>query len=161
MKKILISTVLALAATVAIAQTGGITPSGIQLTRKGTNLTLEMTVAVSPDAVPRLQSVELVPVLSDDKGHSVGFPGVVVNGRDRIRIYQRNEKLGYGSDDPTRPFQVVNLWRGNSGATVAYSVAAAHEEWMDDASLSLVYMLISPAGEHHSYSSPVATSLSK
>ncbi len=154
MRKIFATMVFALAATVAFAQPGGIVPSGVKLIRGENQLVLEMSIAVSPDAVPRHQSVELVPVLSGSGEQSLRFPGVLVNGRGRVRIYQRHEKLGFIPKEQAPLFRVVNLWRGNSGATVDYLIRVAYEEWMDDANLNLVWILISPAGERHSYTSP-------
>jgi hypothetical protein len=154
MKKILVSIVFALTASIATAQTGSIEPSGMEFTRNGSDIALRMNVAVSAHAVPRQQSIELIPMLSDGMGHSASFPVVLVNGRSRVKVYQRGEKLGYGAGSPSRPAHVVNLWRGSEDLTIAYSVGIPYEEWMRDASLSFVWVLISPAGERHAYSSP-------
>jgi hypothetical protein len=155
MGKILTTIAVSLFSVAAAAQSAdGIAASGVKMTRSGGGIVLEMTVSVAPDAVPVLQGVELVPVLSDGAGHSFRFPGVLVNGRGRMRIYRREKLLYPSATDGEQPFRVVELGRGNPGATVEYSVRAEAEEWMEGASLSFVYVLISPAGERHSYSSP-------
>jgi hypothetical protein len=155
MKKAFITIFIALFSTAAAAQ-HGITASDITMTASGDSIVLEMKLAVSAGAVTGLQSMTVVPTLSDGAGSSVQFPGVVVNGRNRARIYARHTKFRYDEIVGNPPYSVVNLDRRFTGDTLAYSARIAAESWMERASPGIVFVLTSPAGERQSYSVPVS-----
>lgn len=157
MKNILATTVIALFVSAAAAQTGGgIAVSEVKMTRTADSVTVEMIVAISPDAVPDLQGMEVVPVISGVEERNLRFPAVVVNGRNRARVYERQAILGYGELADPPPLRVVNLDPESPDTTVEYSARVAGGDWVEDASMNIVWVLVSPAGERHSYSTPVA-----
>lgn len=154
-----LSAVFAVVSIHAAAQSEGIAASGIKLTLGADSVLLEMTVRVSPGAVHDLHGVELVPVLSDGEDRGIRFPGVLVNGRNRARIYERRARLGNEKILRNPPFRVVNLVRGSGGETIDYSARAAAGDWTEGASLHLVYELISPAEKRRAYSLPVTAEI--
>jgi hypothetical protein len=156
MKKTFVTIFIALFSVVAAAQTRGIAVSDIAMTTLGDSIVLEMKLAVSAEAVTELQSMTVVPTLSDGAGNSVRFPSVVVNGRNMARIYVRHTKFRYDEIVGNPPFSVVNLDRGFAGNTLAYSARVAADSRMNGASLGIVFELASPAGERQRYSVPVS-----
>ncbi len=156
MRKIFIVILTTLFSAAAVAQTGGIEVSQAAMRSSDDTLTITMAVTVHPDAVSKLQGMAVVPVLSGGSGEIVRFPAVVVNGRNRARIYARHAKFRYREIVGNPPYRVVDLNRKFTGATLAYSAQIAAEPWMERASLNLEYVLISPAGERRSYAVPVS-----
>ncbi len=145
--------------TIAAAQAQqrpGVTVTDIHLSSTIEGPRLEMNVAISPGAVTNLQGIAVVPTLADASGHSAVFPPVLVNGRNRGRIYERHEKFGYTEIEQYPPYIVMTIDSKHPGGNVAYSAPIAGEGWMENASLNLAFVLVSPAGERHSYSTAVA-----
>lgn len=146
-----------LVSTPCFAQSSdGVTTSDVTITRIESEVLLEMTLGVSADAVTSLQSISVVPTLTDGSGHSATFPHVLVNGKNRAHIYRRHEKFRYAEIVQNPPFRVMNIDKKHPGGKVEYSARIPHEAWMDGARLSLVFVLASPAGEKQSYSVPVS-----
>lgn len=160
MKNIFATILLALFSAAATAQTGGITASDVRITRSDDGVTLEMTLDIAPGAVTSLQGVSVAPMLSDEAGHRVTFPHVLVNGKNRARIYKRHAKFRYTEIVKNPPYKVINTGRKTGSGTVDYSMRIAGEEWMNDADLGLVFKLISPAGERQEYTAFIAKAFS-
>jgi hypothetical protein len=150
------------ATTTASAQNfGGISASDVKMSRIAGGVLLEMTITVSPDAVQSLQSVAVVPTLVNGE-QTIKFPGVLVNGHNKSRIFKRHSKMRYSEIVDNPPFHVVNIDRKFKGETIDYSVVVEGENGVGiDAPTSLKelcieFLVSSPAGERHSYSMPVS-----
>jgi hypothetical protein len=155
MRKAFFAILFVAISTMATAQTSGIETSQVTMTTRGDSVFLEMWLAISPKAVNKLQGMELVPILSDGTGKGVRFPSVLVNGRNRARIYARHKKFGYDEIVQNPPYAVMNLNRKFAGDTIAYTAGVVVPH-MGAGSIRLEYILISPAGERQSYTVPIS-----
>ncbi len=157
-RHIIVTTLLVMtwvAAQAQAQQQPGITVTEVNLASTPEGPRLEMNVAISPGAVTNLQGIAVVPSLTDAAGHNAVFPAVLVNGRNRGLIYQRHEKFGYTEIVDNPPYIEMTIDEKHPGGRVAYSAPIAGQGWMESASLNLAFVLVSPAGERHSYSTAV------
>ncbi len=161
-RDIIIAAIFVLAAAIGTATTAmaqeqqpGITVTNVNMTSTAEGPRLEMSVAISPGAVTNLQGIAVVPTLADAAGNRAVFPPVLVNGKNRGLIYERHEKLGFPEMEENPPYLTMNIDPDHPGGNVAYSAPIAGESWMANASLNLAFVLVSPAGERHSYSTSV------
>jgi outer membrane protein OmpA-like peptidoglycan-associated protein len=134
----------------------GITVSGVKLTATPQGPHLVMKVAVSADAVSSLQSVSVVPTLSAGTRGSANFPHVLINGKNRSRIWERHEKFGYTEIVENPPHSVVTVDSRFRGGSVDYVASLDSEDWMSGATLGISLVVISPGGERQSYDLPIA-----
>ncbi|MDR2890547.1 MAG: DUF3868 domain-containing protein [Alistipes sp.] len=125
---------------------GGISASGIALTPLERTVLLDMALEVADSAVTERQGVAVVPYLSDGVSEAE-FPSVLVNGKSRNRIYERQTRFGNTGLSENAPTEVMVVDRKHPGGTIDYSASIAREEWMDGASLGIRFVLVSPAGE--------------
>ncbi len=156
MKKFFTTIVFALFCASAAAQTiGGVTATGVSMIPDGEGLLLKMTVTVAPNSVTSLQSMSVIPVLSDGAGSSVRFPHILINGKNRSKIYERQLKFGHADLVANPPWRVINLDRRNRGGTIEYLARLDGAGRLAGGALSLVFELGSPAGVRQTYAIPV------
>ncbi len=134
--------------------TGGIVVSDIRMSELPGEMTLQMTLDIAPDAVSSTQGIAVALTIAG-AGYEASFPGVLINGRNRARIYERQVKLGYIDTDEAPPFRVITIDGKGPATRVDYSAHIEPQRWMEGASMHLVYELFSPGGERRSYIIPV------
>ncbi|MDR2912306.1 MAG: DUF3868 domain-containing protein [Alistipes sp.] len=167
---------LATTATYAQAPADGIKASNITMTTSGNEVSLTMSLAIERDAVTPLQSISVIPTLSDGAGNTAAFPHVLINGRNAAQTYARRLKLVGPETGMGTPFRVMDFDRRSQGGTVDYSASVVLEPWMvgtpsvaggatamvmpaemaGGVALSLDFVLSEPAGERQTYSLPVS-----
>jgi outer membrane protein OmpA-like peptidoglycan-associated protein len=133
---------------------GGVSVSAVNMKHSGEDMLLEMKLAVSPDAAGSLQSVAVSPVMTLRGGEKVRFPSVLVNGRNRARIYKRHSKMRYSEIVNNPPFKVIDIKRKFTGEVVEYS-AWMKVGFQSVGDLNLEFLVSAPAGERHSYTVPL------
>lgn len=159
MKKIhfIILTVFAGTVLSASAQNinGGIEASGVKMTKTESSVLLEMELDIHKDAVGKCQSIAVSPALSNGADHA-DFPYVLVNGKNKRQIFDRQKKFGYTALVQNPPLEVVNIDKKNQGKKINYAAEVPYESWMENASLSIDLVLSSCANELQLYALEVS-----
>lgn len=153
-RKVYLSTALsALLAAIAVSPcqgqeyfkiyNGTISVEANKLKQKGDSLLLIMNLDIPMKQIDlkSRKSLELIPLLKGSKG-SMAFPSVLVNGRNRNKVYKRKAALGNLKGENV-PYAVV---RKGETSVLHYVQQVPYENWMEDASLYLVEDLCGCAG---------------
>ncbi len=133
----------------------GITVSNIVVVPSEDEVRLDMELTVKGDAVTKLQGMAIVPYFSDND-LKAEFPYVLVNSKNRNRIFERQKEFRNTEIITNPPLEVVVVDRKHRDETINYSARIARRPWMDNAVMNFRFSLISPAGETLCYT--VATS---
>lgn len=136
---------------------GGISVSDVKTTPSMDSIRLVMTISVSDRAVPKDQSMALVPVVTNGS-NLAEFPYVLVNSKFQHENYKR--QLNYKSAAlMARPPKKVSVASGDyMGESIDYDYSIKREAWMDGGTFRLRYELISPAGERNYFTTVISTS---
>lgn len=102
------------------------------LVQKGDSVYIDAVVSVSPEAVKTRSFLELTPVL-ESGSQKEGLPSILVNGRIRQKVYNREVALDNLNDAP----HYTVLKAGKEEHVIPYKFAVAYENWMKDARLML------------------------
>lgn len=145
---IALATVFSQTAYTALAQTfnGGIEATDIRITPTGGSVLLEMKLVVADNAVTKLQGLAIIPYISNGI-RTVEFPYVLVNGKNRNRIFERQRKFRNTEIAQNPPREVMVIDRKHKGGTIDYSASVVREGWMDSGVVGVRFVLTSPAGE--------------
>lgn len=122
---------------------GSISVEPNELKQEGDSLHLKMNLEIPMNQldIKSRQSITLIPVLEGSKG-SMSFPSILINGRNRDKVYKRQMALNKKQSSPV-PYEVV---RKGSSSTIYYSQSVPFEAWMEDSHLSIVEDLCGCAG---------------
>lgn len=114
---------------------GKISVEATELKQKGDSLLLNMELDIPTKYIDldSRKSLSLVPVLEGSKGR-MSFPPVIINGRNRNKVYKRKQSLKENSGEVV-PYAVV---RKGEPAMLRYVQQVPYEDWMDDAHLNMV-----------------------
>lgn len=114
---------------------GKIFVEATELKQKGDSLLLNMELDIPTKYIDldSRKSLSLVPVLEGSKGR-MSFPPVLINGRNRNKVYKRKQSLKENAGE-TVPYAVV---RKGDAASLRYVQQVPYEDWMDDAHLNMV-----------------------
>lgn len=114
---------------------GKISVEATELRQKGDSLLLNMELDIPTRYIDldSRKSLSLIPVLEGSKGR-MSFPPVIINGRNRNKVYKRKQSLNENSGEVV-PYAVV---RKGEPAMLHYIQQVPYEEWMDDAYLNMV-----------------------
>ncbi len=155
---IILSAALALASTVATANIydGGVKISNAKITPVGENLCLTMAIDIEDDAIGTLHAMAIVPYMSDGT-FEADFPYALVNGKNRNKIFKRHSNFRYEEMVDNMPVQVFKVDKHGSGGRLDYKADIHHDAWMDDASLLVKFVLVSPAGMRRYYTMDVSS----
>lgn len=99
------------------------------LMQKGDSLYIDATIRVRGDLIESRKSLSLTPVL-ESVGQKEGLPSILLNGKNRAKVYKREVALKNLLDEPR--YKVLRA----SDATehvIPYKMAVAWEPWMKDA----------------------------
>lgn len=102
------------------------------LVQKGDSVYIDAVVSISPEAVKTRSFLELTPVL-ESGSQKEGLPSILVNGRIRQKVYNREVALDNLNDAP----HYMVLKAGEGEQVIPYKFAVAYENWMKDARLML------------------------
>lgn len=139
MKKILntyiITVVLLAVCSLSVtAQNPAVRVISNDLRQKGNTLSIDATIIVPGDIVKSKNYIELTPVLETDN-QKMGLPSVLVNGKNRQKVYNREIALHNLEDVPR---YTVLRTTDASEQVVEYKTTIPWEAWMRDARFVLV-----------------------
>jgi hypothetical protein len=124
---------------------GGVGVSDAKVSREGNSILLEMALDIPKEIVTKYQSMAITPIITNGT-EEARFPYVLVNGKNKSRMYKRKEKFDYTRLIENPPAEVVDVDRKYKGGTVDYSAGVVYEPWMDNASVNVEYLVSSCAG---------------
>ena len=132
-KKINTYMMAAMMAVVSPAIMGQTASDGVKVicndvVQKGDSVYIDAVVTVSSDAVKSRSYLELTPVL-ESASQKEGLPSILVNGRIRQKVYNREVALDNLNDVP----HYTILKAGKEDQVVSYKTAVPFEDWMKDA----------------------------
>lgn len=135
MKKIL-KTYMAVAlliagAFTATAQTKSVSVTNNNLIRKGNTVYIDAIIEVDADYVKSKKSLTLTPII-ESSNQKTGLPSVLLNGKNRQKVYQREIDLGNLDDIPR--YAVINAHEAPTH-TISYKTTIPWEDWMKNANL--------------------------
>ena len=136
-KKINTYMMAAMMAVVSPAIMGQTASDGVKVicndvVQKGDSVYIDAVVTVSSDAVKSRSYLELTPVL-ESASQKEGLPSILVNGRIRQKVYNREVALDNLNDVP----HYTILKAGKEDQVVSYKTAVPFEDWMKDARVVL------------------------
>ena len=136
-KKINAYMMAAMMAVVSPAIMGQTASDGVKVicndvVQKGDSVYIDAVVTVSSDAVKSRSYLELTPVL-ESASQKEGLPSILVNGRIRQKVYNREVTLDNLNDVP----HYTILKAGKEDQVVSYKTAVPFEDWMKDARVVL------------------------
>ena len=103
------------------------------LEARGDSMILSMQIVLHGQSVPKNRSLTFMPVLIDSS-HVCELTPVLVNSRQRQRVYHRSQVL---QPDRQFPYYRVLVAGKQSADTVAYMVKVPRAEWMNTARVQL------------------------
>lgn len=103
-------------------------------------LSVSFNIALDGLKVKSNDMLALTPVLKSNENSldSITLAPVVVAGRQRYKVLQRKQVLGAQLPVDGEPMAVVAR-KNNTAQTVPYTISVPYRQWMQDASLSMVY----------------------
>lgn len=119
---------------------------------------LEMTITVDGDAVGKCHSIAVAPVISEGANEAV-FPYVLVNGRKQRQQFERRSKFRFTELTQNPPYRIMNIDRRNRGGIIGYSAEIPRQDWMQDASLNMRFVLLTCSGERQVYTAKLAAAV--
>lgn len=136
-KKINTYMMAAMMAVVSPAIMGQTASDGVKVicndvVQKGDSVYIDAVVTVSGDAVKSRSYLELTPVL-ESASQKEGLPSILVNGRIRQKVYNREVALDNLNDVPHYTILKAN----KEDQVVSYKTAVPFEDWMKDARVVL------------------------
>ena len=136
-KKINTYMMAAMMAVVSPAIMGQTASDGVKVicndvVQKGDSVYIDAVVTVSGDAVKSRSYLELTPVL-ESASQKEGLPSILVNGRIRQKVYNREVALDNLNDVP----HYTILKAGKEDQVVSYKTVVPFEDWMKDARVVL------------------------
>lgn len=138
MKIYMLAALLAAVSPVVVAQNATpVTVVSNDLKQQGKDLYINATITVRSDLVNSKESLTLTPVL-ESSAQKMGLPSILINGKNRNKVYQREIALNNLKDEPR--FVVINA-KEVPVATVSYEMTIPFEPWMKDARFVLVQNL--------------------
>ncbi|MDR2979161.1 MAG: DUF3868 domain-containing protein [Bacteroidales bacterium] len=111
-----------------------VTTTSNDLRKKGNTLSIDATITIPGDAVKSKNFIELTPVL-ETSNQKMGLPSILVNGKNRQKVYDRMVALGNLEEEPR--FAVVKAAEAGEHK-VEYKTTILWEDWMRDARFVLV-----------------------
>ena len=103
------------------------------LVQKGDSVYIDALIRVDGRYVESRKSLTLTPVLESGT-QKVGLPSILLNGKKRQKVYQREIALGNLTDEPR--YAVINTSK-SPDADVSFKMAIPYENWMKEARLVL------------------------
>lgn len=97
------------------------------------DMILKTTFILDDFSIKTNRQLVLTPVIDDSKGNTAVFKSVVINGRNRHLIYERN-----GRKEKNYPNSVEVLRKNDTQQAVAYLDTIPYEKWMDEGYLRIV-----------------------
>lgn len=145
MKKYFILLTILFAALSARAQfVGDVSITRRELCERNGELYMNLEVGVSGNSLTRSQSWMIIPELSTSDRQSVKlFPHILINGKYQRHMQERRRKLLQGYWVERQPYTTINAKRGQS-ELIRYQMSVPYESWMDEATLVVRQILISP-----------------
>lgn len=116
-----------------VAQNSTVSVISKDLRKKGNNLQIDAQINIPGDIVKSKNFIELTPVL-ETEATKMGLPAVLVNGKNRAKVYNRMKALNNLDDKPL--YQVVTT--GDQDMyQVDYTLSIPWEPWMSQAKFVL------------------------
>lgn len=122
---------------------GNISVQAKELKQHGDSLLLTMNLDIPTKQIEldSRKSLELIPVLEGSKGR-MAFPSILINGRNRNKVYKRQVALG---ELPEESISYAVVRKGEL-SILHYVQQVPYESWMDDSRLNIVEDLCGCAG---------------
>lgn len=105
-----------------------------ELRQRGDSVFIDAVITVCTEWVESRKSLTLTPVLESD-AQRMGLPSILLNGKNRQKVYQREIALGNLQDEPR--YLVVKA-HDMPQVSVPYLLTVPFEPWMKEARLVLV-----------------------
>ena len=131
-KNIYIAAALVVAGVVPTGAQTGNSPISVacnDLMQKGDSLYIDATIRVKGDLIESRKSLTLTPLLESAE-QKEGLPSILLNGKNRAKVYKREVALKNLQDEPR--YQVLRA-SDASEHTIPYKMVIAWEPWMKDA----------------------------
>ena len=131
-KNIYIAAALLVAGVVPTGAQTGNSPISVacnDLMQKGDSLYIDATIRVKGDLIESRKSLTLTPLLESAE-QKEGLPSILLNGKNRAKVYKREVALKNLQDEPR--YQVLRA-SDASEHTIPYKMVIAWEPWMKDA----------------------------
>lgn len=130
MKIFLAAVLLALVSPVVKGQTASpVKVACNELTQKGDSVRIDAVITVRSELIESRKSLTLTPVL-ESASQKMGLPSVLLNGKNRQKVYQREIALGNLQDEPR---YVVIKAHDQPEVSVPYVLSVPFEPWMKEA----------------------------
>lgn len=104
-----------------------------ELRQRGDSVFIDAVITVRSEWVESRKSLTLTPVLESD-GQRMGLPSILLNGKNRQKVYQREIALGNLQDEPrylvVKAYELLEI-------SIPYLLTIPFEPWMKDARLVL------------------------
>ncbi|MDL2278223.1 DUF3868 domain-containing protein [Parabacteroides sp. OttesenSCG-928-G07] len=142
---------LAVSSMALAAQTSPVTVTSNELKLRGNTVHIDATIQVDADYVHSKKSLTLTPVLESDN-QKIGLPSVLLNGKNRQKVYEREIALGNSQDEPR--YAVIEA-NDAPQHTIAYKTTIPWEAWMANARFVLTEDLCG-CGDEESDLIPIA-----
>lgn len=135
----MVAAVLAAGSVNTFAQTAKspISVSCNDLMQKGDSLYIDATIRVQGDLIESRKSLTLTPLL-ESSTQKEGLPSILLNGKNRQKVYQREIALKNLQDEPR--YKVLRA-RDAAEHVIPYKMVVAWEPWMKDARFVLAQNL--------------------
>jgi len=111
------------------AQNTGVSVISNELRKRGNNVEIDATIHIPPHIVKSKNFIELTPVL-ETNATRVGLPSILVNGKNRTKVYNRMKALNNLEDK--QYFTVIENNKQEM-QPIEYKMTIPWEEWMSDA----------------------------
>ncbi|MCC8173099.1 MAG: DUF3868 domain-containing protein [Odoribacter sp.] len=101
--------------------------------QRGNMLYLDLDIYLNQVAVNSRQSVTLIPYLeTEDRMYE--FQPILLNGKNKDKVYNRAQRLKRASSFPENPYAVVKVDK-KTNEKLSYQMAIPYESWMETAVL--------------------------
>jgi outer membrane protein OmpA-like peptidoglycan-associated protein len=116
-----------------------------QLYRVKDKVVIDWDILLNGVELSSNNQLTLTPVIQTATGHNVQLPSVIVNGKQRDKLYRRSLILSGITKDPN-VYSVSKAKNKNVIATIPYKTSVPYESWMKNASVYLYEDLCGCAG---------------
>lgn len=123
-----------LGSSLAAGAQEAVTVKSKQMVKRGDSLYIKADIRVKENAVKSNRQLVLTPVLESSSQKS-GLPSVVINGKNRQKVY--NREVALGNAEESLPVYTAIKATKNQPEVVNYNMTIEYEPWMKDSRLVL------------------------
>lgn len=123
-----------LGSSLAAGAQEAVTVKSKQMVKRGDSLYIKADIQVKENAVKSKRQLVLTPVLESSSQKS-GLPSVVINGKNRQKVYNREVALG-NAEEGLPVYTAIKATK-DQPEVIHYNLAVEYESWMDNSRLVL------------------------